>query len=233
MQYYIFKESCATEETGPVYPQIQRWRSGYDDDKPDSFYSYYLIAKGGAFPDFIPNMDSLLLHGKAKTTDLLSFATSVTGFMINKKLKMLFEQFVFPPHRFYQAKVIHKQVQINDYWFMHIISDYTDFVDYPKSAFITSGFSNSEPKPITLMSKQDYINKAKQLQDNSFIKKLPYRSINAKKIHLNEKFNKDLDFFQINRFDINFYMSQELKDAIIRNGITGCDILPADNLIIK
>jgi len=230
MQYYIFKEACDTKETGPVYPQIQKWKPGYDDDKPDSFYSYYIAAKSGGFPDFTPNMDYLILHGRAKPTDIISSGMS-TGFIISEKLKTLFDQFVLPPHRFYPAKVLHKKTELNGYFFIHIISDYTDFVDYPESTFITSGFSNTDPQPITITSKEDYISKAKQLQDNSFVKKLPYRSIGAKEIYFNSKFDKGLDFFEIGRFDINFYISQTLRDALADNGITGCDIQPTDRIV--
>jgi hypothetical protein len=231
MQYYIFKEACDTKETGHVYPQVQKWKPGYDDDKPDSFYSYYLAAKGGTFPGFTPDMDSLILHGRAKPTDLLSFATSITGFMISKKLKTIFGEFSFPPHRFYPANILHKKIALEGYYFMHIISDYTDFVDYPKSTFITCGFSNSDPQPITLTSKQDYINKAKQLQNDSFVKQLAYRSIQAKEIYFNEKFNKKIDLFQIDRFDINFYISQNLRNALIENEITGCDFQSTSRIL--
>ncbi len=230
MQYYIFKEACATKETGPVYPQIQKWKPGYDDDRLNSYFSYYLASKQGEFPDFTPDLDSLIMHGKAKPTDIVSSIISI-GFVVSKKLKEVFEHFAFPPHRFYPAKLMHKNAGF-DYYFMHIISDYTDFVDFGKSTFITCGFSNSDPQPITLTSKQDYINKAKQLQDDSFVKQLTYRSIQAKEIHFNGEFNKQIDFFQINRFDINFCISQRLKDAITENAITGCDIQPTNRIII-
>jgi hypothetical protein len=230
MQYYIFKEACDTKETGHEYPQIQKWKPGYDDDKPDSFYSYYLAAKAGGFPDFTPDMDSLILHGRAKPTDLLSFATSVNGLMISEKLKTLFEQFSFPPHRFFPAKVIYKKTELDAHYFMHIVSDYTDFVDYPKSSFITCASFNKDPQTITLTSKYNFLDKAKQLQDDSL--NIDHRYIKAKEIHLTPEFDKSLDFFEIGRFDINFYISQALKDAIIKNGITGCDIQPTDNLIV-
>jgi hypothetical protein len=231
MQYYIFKGACATKETGPVYPQIQKWKPGYNDDKPDSYYSYYNAAKGGIFPDFEPNLDSLLLHGKAKPTDFLSSGLSI-GFIINKKLKTLFEQFTLPPHRFFSAKIIYKKEELNDYYLMHIVSDYTDFIDYSKSTFITCGFFNSNPVPLILTSKQDFTRQSVELQNNFNTNTKDYRSIEATEIHLNQKFNKSLDFFKIGQVDINFYISQNLKDALLENNITGCDLQPAPQIFI-
>jgi len=195
MQYYIFKEACDTKETGPVYPQIQKWKPGYDDDKPDSYYSYYTAAKSGDFPDFTPDLDSLIIHGRAKPTDIMSSVIS-TGFIISKKLKVLFDQFVFPPHRFYPAKVLHKKIEIGDYYFMHIISNYSDFVNYPKSTFINYGFADSDPRSITVISKQDFLSKNKMLQDDSYLRKLPYRTIGVKEIYLSSNFDRVLELQQ-------------------------------------
>ncbi len=220
MRYYIFKTACDTKETGHVYPQIQKWKLGYDEDHQNSYYSYYEKAKSGNFPDFEPNLDSLVLQSNAKPTDLISSFIS-TGFIVNLKLKLLFEQFSFPPHRLFPAKILYRNEELDDYYFMHIISDYTNFVDFKKSSFITCGFSRTNPRPITLNSYEDYLTKSAELQHDTFIKKLPYRVINAIEVHLNSDFNTELDFFEIGKFDTNAYISQRLKEALITNRITG------------
>lgn len=231
MQYFILKEACATKETGPVYPQIQKWKPGYDDGKPDSFYSYWKASKGGEFPEFEPNMDSLIMHTRAKPTDMVSSGVSL-GFVISEKLKSIFQDFQLPPHRYFPAKIIHKKVPLDGYYFMHIISNYIDFVDYKKTTFFTCGFNNIDPMPIPITSKEDFIKKAEELQDDSFIKKLPYRSIHSNHICFNGDFDRNLDLFEIGRFNINFYISEKLKNALTENGITGCNIKPTEDLII-
>lgn len=232
MQYYIFKEACATKETGQEYPQIQKWKLGYNDDKADSYYSYYdASSKGSILPDFAPDLDALVMHNRSKQTDLISSGLSI-GLIISKKLKIIFEQFKFPPHRFYTAKIIHKKIELNDYYFMHVVSDYyndyLDFLDYDQSVFVTTGISGGEPKGITLNSKQDYLNKAQQLQKD-FSEKKVYRAIKAEKICFNAKFDKNLDCF-IAPFGIEYYISQRLKAALFENGITGVEIQSTDRI---
>lgn len=230
MQYYIFKEACDTKETGPVYPQIQKWKPGYDDDKTDSYYSYYEAScRGRTFPDFTPDMDALVIHNNAKVTDLVSSGISI-GFVVSSRLKILFEQFKFPPHRFYPTKIKHKNDDLDGYYFMHIISnyyvDYLDAVDYGKSVFVISGISKDHPRPITLTSKLDYLEKSKQLQDDAKVNKI-FRSIRAEKIYFTSGFDKSLDCF-VAPFGVSYFISQRLKDSLLENNVTGCDIQPSD-----
>jgi hypothetical protein len=234
MQFYLFKEACATKETGPDYPQIQKWKSGYDDDKADSYYSYYeASSKGSVFPDFTPDLDALVMYNRAKPTDIISSGLSI-GLIISKKLKAIIEQFKFQSYRLYPTKIIHKKVELNEYYFMHIISDYysdyLDFVNYKQSVFITAGIANDNPQNIILTSKQDYLNKAKELQNDFSVKKNTYRAIYAERICFNREFDKNLDFF-IAPFGIDYYISQNLKNALVENGITGYEIQTTNRIL--
>ncbi len=231
MQYYILEKACDTKETGPAYPQIQKWKKGYDKNKSDSYYSYYRASMKGTFPDFEPDLNSLVMHGWAKPTDLVSSFLS-DGFIVSAKLKLLFQQFHLPPIHYYPAKVIYKKNDLIGYYFMHIISDYTDFVDYSKSSFIASGNFNSNPAPIILTSKKEYIEESEKLKEDFFVDKLPYRSIKSEKICFNAGFDQSLEGFKIGPFNINFYISENLKDALIKDSITGCDIKLTDDVTI-
>lgn len=235
MEYYRFKEACATKETGSEYPQLQRWSPGYDDDNPNSYYSYYNASnRGSIFPDFTPDMDSLVLHNKAKLTDLLSSGLSI-GFIISHKLKTIFEKYNFPSSKFYPTTIIHKKERLDSYYLMHIISnyyvDYLEWVDYNKSVFIVSGIANNNPEYVTLSSKEDYLEKSKQLQEEALISKT-FRSIHAELICFNPKFDQTLDCF-IAPFGIQYYISERLKDALIETAVTGCDIQQTNKLLFN
>ena len=224
MQYYIFEPACATKATGPQYPQIQKWKPGYNYDDPKSYYSYYSASnKGSIIPDFAPNLDALILHNSAKPTDLLSSGLSI-GYFVSKKLKQIFEQFKFPPHHYYPAEIIHKGARLGDYYFIHIVSnyflDYLDDIDYEKSIFIKAGIDKTNPELIELYSKSDYLNKAKELQHNFSVKNLPLKSIFPQKIVFNEKFDKDLDYFS-SPFRVEKNISDKLYQALVNNNITG------------
>lgn len=230
MKYYILKEACATNETGPVYPQIQKWKPGYNGDKENSFYTYLEKSKKD-FADFAPDLDGLVMHGRAKPTDLVSAFTS-GGFLMSEKLKMLFEKHKIVPHRFYPARIIHKGNYIGTYFWMHIISDLTDFVDYANSTFVISKISGLNAVPITLNDKRDYLTKSELFKRDFFENNGPLLTIDAKKLKLNDQFDKSVGGFKVGWFDINFYINQVLRDEIIENHITGCDIKPTGNIVI-
>ncbi|HEY4194022.1 MAG TPA: DUF1629 domain-containing protein [Mucilaginibacter sp.] len=230
MKYYTFEPACDTKETGPVYPQIQKWKPGYDSNSATSFYSYLKKSKD-VFADFIPNLDGLIVNGRARPTDLVSSFTS-GGFIVSEKLKLIFEKHNLAPHRFYPAKVIYKSKNLEGYFWMHVISNLTDFIDYSDSAFVISKHFDPSPIPIKLISKENYLEKAKSLEDDYSKNNGSYLSIKSEKLKLDDRFDRKLDFFTIGNFDNRFYISQDLRDSIIENHITGCDIKPANHIMI-
>jgi hypothetical protein len=229
MSYYTLEPACNTPETGPVFPQIQKLKPGYDDKKSDSIYSY-LKKSISDFPDEAPDLDSFIMHGYAKPTDMVSNAITKPGFFIDKKVKSIFEKYNLIPHRFYPAKVIHKKKLLDNYFWVHMMADFTDCIDYPNSSFfIRRKFFTDTGDEIKIESLEDYFEKRKQLKlDNPET----YVTINAKRICWYPAFfNKKLDFFEIGPFDANFYISQRLRDALVENKITGCNIQPTDRII--
>ena len=124
--FHTFQPACNTIETGSEYPQVQKMAPGYDYRAANSVYALSKAVE--KFPDFTPNFDYFVAQGKAKLTDLLSVATVNGGFLISNRFKFLLEKFNIAQHRFYPAKVSYKK-QLYDYYWMHIISDLTNFVD--------------------------------------------------------------------------------------------------------
>ena len=118
---------------------------------------------------------------------------------------------------------------------MHIISNYyedhLDFVDYQKSTFIIAGIGQSNAQPILLNSKQDYLEKSKQLQNNALISK-SYYSISAEKIYFNSNFDKKLSYF-VAPFGVDSFVSKDLLDTLVKNNITGFEIKPTDKLLFE
>ncbi len=234
MQYFILKEAVATKETGPEYPQIQKWKPGYNDDKSDSIFSYWEASnRGQVFPHFEPNLDAMVLHGKAKPTDLISGGTSV-GLLISQKLKNIFKEFNFPPHRFYPAIILHKNTALGPYYLMHMISkyfeDYLDFVEYGKSNFLIEAVDGRPIESIRLHSKQEYLDVSAKLQEQTSKEKTFY-AVSAHLIRFNNGFDKNLDCFRA-PFGIDYYISQKLKNALVKDNITGFNITRANNIIV-
>ncbi len=217
MKYYLFDYACATKETGSQYPQIQKMSVKYDYNANNSVSKLSRCIND--FPNFEPNLNSFILHKSAKASDLLSSAPLIgSGFIISEKLKNIFEKFKLPTHKNYPAKIIQKENIYNYYW-IHIICDLTDYIDYGKSEFyITHLFKNIQDI-IHIDSKNELISKREELK-----KKDIYFSISPIKIYFIDDYLLNFDLFYISLFDFNFYASQNLKNVIYEENITGIEL---------
>jgi hypothetical protein len=219
MQYFILRAASDTPETGPEYPQIQKMNVGYNYKADNSVYAISRLYK--SFPEYVPNLDHFVLHNKAKLTDLLSVSVISGGFLISNKLKEIIDQFTIVPHKFYPAKVMHKKSMHDNYFWMHIVSDMTDCINYGNTKFFIYYNYGHKLGNIEISSKDEYNEmRTKIKQDN------PEKNITiwADKIYLSDSFNRNLDLFKISTFNSDYFISKNLKDKIVEKKITGCDI---------
>ena len=109
--------NCATEGIGRTYPQHQTMGPGYAYDAPNSVHKLPF----DSLPDFDPNFDTIIIHGHAKLTDLLSTAPiRHTGYLVSSRLRGLFEEFKLPLHRFYPVPATHRGKPVNDYFWLQL-----------------------------------------------------------------------------------------------------------------
>jgi hypothetical protein len=107
----------ATEGIGREYPQHQQMSAGYDYDAPTSVQRLPY----DALPDFEPNFDTVVIHGHARLTDLLSSAPiRNTGFLLSDRLRAVFKQFSLPPHRYYPVPIIYRRKAIEGYYWLQL-----------------------------------------------------------------------------------------------------------------
>jgi hypothetical protein len=107
----------ATDGIGRTFPQHQEMGRGYDYDAPDSVHKLPF----DAIPSFEPNFNTVIIHGHAKLTDLLSSAPIIhSGFLVSPRLRALLEQFVLPPHRFYPVPMTHRGKTISGYCWLQL-----------------------------------------------------------------------------------------------------------------
>jgi hypothetical protein len=222
--YYILEVACNTKETGPEYPQVQKMNPGYDYKAPNSVYALSRAVE--KLPEFQPNLNYFIVEGKAKLTDLLSAAPISGGLLISPLFKSVLEKFRMPIYQFYPAMVSHKKAYFDYYW-LHLISNLVDSVNYSKSTFFIYHNYKSNLGYIDITSKEDFTQKkAKIKKDN------PGKTITiwAEKIKLNSDFDSSLDLFEIGTFDSNIYITEKVKAAITSANITGCLIKSAPNI---
>ncbi len=107
----------ATDGIGRAFPQHQDMGRGYDYDAPDSVHRLPY----DALPDFVPNFNTVIVHGHAKLTDLLSSAPiRNTGYLVSPRLRAVLEQFALPLHRFYLVPVTHRNKPVAGYCWLQL-----------------------------------------------------------------------------------------------------------------
>lgn len=225
MNFYTFKHAVATKETGNVFPQIQEMNKGYDYDSANSVY-----ALGRFFdqiPTITPDLRSFVLHKKSCVTELFSTALlGDNGFLISKKLKDIFANYKMPLHRYFPASIRKGTDVISDYYWLHIVSDYIDWVDFENSEFTILELYSKVIGRIKLSSKEDFYSKQNELKNQN-----KYYSIWATNIIFNKNFDKKINFLRL-PFYRDYIISEELKDEITLKKLTGISMPLATNICL-
>ena len=222
--YYIIKESLDNIIIGTDYPQAYKYIKGYSPKDIHAIFELYEYVT--EFPNFTPNLSGIMLSGRAKLTDFVS--NPFGSIIISPKGKNVFEKFNLCSHRFYNMTLHVRKIPYEYYW-MHIISDYSDFVDYKASSFIERNSYRAlgsvfvESKDGMLQKRDEILHRNKGTTINLW----------ADKIVMNSGFNKNLDLFEISLIDANLYVSERLKDEIIKNDLTGYEFIPANKLSLS
>lgn len=224
MPYYIIQPAVDTPETGSVFPQVQKMRPGYNYQAVNSVHA--LSREVEHLPEYLPDLDYFVVNGKAKLTDLLSVSVAYGGFLISPKFKELLEQCNLPVHKFFPAKVFY-QKKMYDYYWMHVICDLTNDVDYTHSTFFVYHNYSQNLGFVTVSSKEDLLRKKEKLKKDNPDKTV---TIWAEKIFLQPSAISNLDLFQIGLFDSNYYISGKLKEKIIDHKIFGISITQTNNI---
>ena len=143
--------------------------------------------------------------------------------LISKKLKKVLENFkITEPHFYYLSKLLYKGEKKDYYVFQftgkNIYKELTKYINFSKSEFL-----NPATRRIVFFDEiNDYIEKSEKLyfeKNTDFIKK---------KIVLNKK----LDFFPMQSFFQDNLVSENLKQSIEENGITGFEFFDIDYEVV-
>lgn len=211
MKYYILKNSNEKKDVGSQYPQIQEIGGTMHKDAPDSIYK----VPSGRFPDFIPNLNYLNLHPKAKLTDVLSAAHISNGFILSQKVKNIFDEFNLIEHRYYPAIINHNGTLYKDFFWFCPIGDLVDYIDFNRTEFyITDSFN--EKFQINIENKEDLKQTYNDISSLNKIRTYKYYFIS------NHSPNKDLFF--INFADSRLIISESLENKLQQEKITGINV---------
>lgn len=226
-KYYIADDSMDLSLIGSDYPQAYNFIKEYDEDAPHALfdlYNYYEF-----LPDFTPNLDGIKLAGYARKTDFVSGGFGYNLQIISPAAKALLEKYNLCSHLFHEMSLYIRKKK-NDYFMLHFIPDYMDYVDYEKSSFIEFYNWLSERGPVVpIMSKEDLFRKREIMKEKNSA-----NTIRSNIIVMNNEFGKlDIDLFSILSLGANLYVSERLMNAIIESGLTGWEFKPATNLTVE
>ena len=204
------------------FPELGRIASSAEGKNIANADEYFWAMDKGEILYNVPIFDYFVLESFDKEKywewalfdvhDFIGAGSQIPGWFISKKLKKLLEKFkISEPHFYYLSKLLYKGEKKDYYIFQftgkNIYKELTKYINFSKSEFL-----NPATRRIVFFDEiNDYIEKSEKLyfeKNTDFIKK---------KIVLNKK----LDFFPMQSFFQDNLVSENLKQAIEENGITG------------
>ncbi len=211
MNYYTIGTSDDLNIIGH-YPQTKLRIDKGDNPRDDG----YLAMKANVFPDFVPNY-KLELHPKAKPTNFLPKNPASFGWIVDDKFKKILEKYKLPKHHFYKIKVYQNDDVLDYYWLHYIIDDFWDFIDSGNS--YGEVFKFDTPVDIKVTKKIPIISH-KQITNEE--KNHDYGSIRIGRIKMKREF-PNYDLYQTKCINYNTVISESLKEALEKEGITGTE----------
>ena len=70
MKYFIVEDSLDEKVVGKDFPHAYKFIKGYNPDAPNMLFCIYKYRE--SFPDYIPDLDGIMLSGSAKLTNIVS-----------------------------------------------------------------------------------------------------------------------------------------------------------------
>lgn len=159
------------------------------------------------------------LNNRAKLTNCVSQdGIASSGFVIDKKVKGIFDSHNLIKHKYYSVEVIGEDNRLisNDYFWVQFRQNLTNNIDYDTSTFYEVKIA-SRVGEVKLTSFEDY--------EKQRLEKGWKWDIEAKKIILKENLEiTKLDLIQLFPFDRTICISERLRSSLLDSNISGFEI---------
>lgn len=213
MKYYVLDTDVDTFETGPVYQQL-KWTNP-KKLRPDPVTIANECMNGQRIPNSVVNFDYFELNEGAKLTDILS-SPLMNGIVISEKLRKVIEDSNVLGVKYYGLIISTQEKYLSEYSYMHITEIYRDYINYENSIFYVGDLLGNYRRDITIRPKS-----FQELEDYSKKLIFPEETIFANKIMLSTSFPEKLDFFVLGAYDYSLFISENLKNKIEEEKISG------------
>lgn len=216
--YYKLRNAITRKQVGYQF-QTTGFIDGYDIHGPNCRTKLDY----DRFPDFVPDL-RFELHKKSKLTDVVTASNiSATGFLINEKVKEIFDECLLPEHRYYEATLLNHDGNVLPYYWLHLISNDYKMIDFESSIFrktkdLMKFFSNIKEDPIyPIKDLKDFKDTNSSIFENNF-----FIVFDVLKIHNTQKY----DMLHFGDIDVNsVFISEKLATLLKKAKITGIDII--------
>ena len=222
MKFYIFKHSLSIPDVG-VFPQVQDFKSGYDNRRPES------CSRISRYESEVPllnfDFDGMQLKSKAKLTDYLtaSYMSDLSGLLVSGylcsyiKSKRIVENIIYPVGLYSNNEKLS-----NEYYWIHYTKTYPEIINYKQSKFFLN-HNEAKYKEIIIESNEDFVMKQ---EGSEYI-------IDSRYLVLKKEITEQFDFLRIGVVKNATYVTEAVRDEMIAKGFTGIVYEPADYLIVE
>jgi len=208
--YFKLDFSTDLKEIGPEYPQAGPCKS-YNFKGAQSYFNIHF----NKFPEFIPDLNYFEIHRRAPFTDVVSSGLSF-GMIISQKLKTLLQDYNLVETRYYPMQLRRGAEENKEYYWMHPISSFIEFVDFKRTKFFVDTFGKRGMDLEISTAEELHELRGHYIEQNKFVK--------AQTVYLIHDFEKlGLDLF-LTDLTLRILISESLKATIIQEKITGVEI---------
>lgn len=236
--YYLLTYSLKESVVG-CFPQSRTMTDNYNYASDNSVWKFR-----DEKINFEPNLDGVKLSGKAKITDFIFSApigNEVKGnLLVSKSVLEIFQKFKVPVFQKFNTPIYKKnkfEKKLN-YFLLHFWTNQNFLVDFEKSKFYLGPRSGDQFRNVKLNSFEEYTDKKAKIESEFEVKKKIYKNKNKRvrirvdKLILNNEII-EYDLFRINHMGNFFIISENLRNELLINNITGFDCKPIDEHQIK
>jgi hypothetical protein len=204
MKYYQLSHSTVTEEVGITYPQSQTARESLPIDHPQHLWQQKAgILNNVALPEPV-------VHSDAKLSDLLS-TTSTWRLVMSSKLKVILEKYIKEGQCQFLEMKVHYLSEEYQYWMLNPLQFNMEVIDFATSKIWLCGAGNTKIREMEIKNLTDF-------EKNSQTFHMPERvSITS----VSFVPNITSDFIQLRNAPSMFYVSETLRNELIKDGCTG------------
>ena len=207
MKYYQLSHSTVTEEVGVTYPQSQTARESLSVAHPQHLWQQ----KAGILQDVA--LPEPVVHPDAKLSDLLS-TTATSRLVMSPKLKDILEKYIKEGQCQFLEMKVHYLSETYQYWMLNPLQFNMEVIDFGASEIWLCGAGNTKIRKLEVNNITDFENTSHtfQMPERASITSISFVS------------DITADFIQLRNAPSMYYVSETLRNELIREGCTGISL---------